>query len=102
MRRWLPFLNISFFLLLSWAGVAALSLRPRPGSDFVAVVFPLWWSAPQAFGAAADADAAIVRNGILPAILVVRPADRDGLARLRAAGAWIAIDPQAAATCFTK
>ena len=50
--------------------------------------------------AAASADAAIVRTTAVPAILVVRPNDHDGLARLHNAGAWFAIDPQAIAACF--
>ena len=52
--------------------------------------------------AAASANAAIVRMTAIPAILVVRPDDRDGLTRLRNAGAWLAIDPQAIAACFSN
>jgi hypothetical protein len=33
---------------------------------------------------------------------VVRPDLHDGLARLREAGAWLAMDPQAIAACFSK
>jgi hypothetical protein len=42
-----------------------------------------------------------VRTTALPAILVVRPGERAGLARLRDAGAWFTIDPQAVAACLT-
>ena len=52
--------------------------------------------------AAASANAAIVRMTALPSLLVVRPDDQEGLARLRKAGAWLTIDPQAIAACFTK
>jgi len=38
---------------------------------------------------------------IVPA-LVVRPLEHDGMARLRQAGAWLAMDPQAIAACFSK
>jgi hypothetical protein len=38
----------------------------------------------------------------LPAMLVVRPDAQEGLARLRHAGAWLAIDPQAIAACFNN
>jgi hypothetical protein len=66
------------------------------------VAFPPWWSAQQVFLAAASANAAIVRMTAIPAILVVRPDDHDGLTRLHEAGVWLAIDPQAIAACFTK
>jgi hypothetical protein len=38
----------------------------------------------------------------IPSLLVVRPDDHDGLTRLREAGVWLAIDPQAIAACFSK
>jgi hypothetical protein len=89
-------------LVASWVAIAALSLQVRPGAEVVAVAFPPWWSAQQVFLAAASANAAIVRMTAIPAILVVRPDDHDGLTRLHEAGVWLAIDPQAIAACFTK
>jgi len=68
----------------------------------VAVAFPPWWSTEQAFSAAASADAAIVRMTAIPSLLVVRPDQHDGLARLRNAGAWLTMDPQAIAACLSK
>ena len=100
--RWPAWLNAAILLLASVAVVAALSLQIRPGAEVVAVAFPPWWSAQQVLLAAASANAAIVRMTALPALLVVRPDDHDGLTRLRRAGAWLAIDPQAIAACFTK
>jgi hypothetical protein len=47
-----------------------------------------------------SADAAIVRITAIPSLLVVRPNQHDGLTRLRQAGAWLAMDPQAIAACF--
>jgi hypothetical protein len=52
--------------------------------------------------AAASAGAAIVRMTAIPSLLVVRPDGQDGLARLRKAGAWLAMDPQAVAACVSK
>ena len=89
-------------LLVSWLAVSALTLQACPDADIVAVAFPPWWTAQQAFLAAASADAAILRTSAIPSILVVRPHDRDGLARLRAAGVWLTIDPQAIAACFNE
>jgi hypothetical protein len=95
-------LNAAALLAASWFAIAALSLQIRPGADVVAVAFPPWWSAQEVFLASASADAAIVRMTAVPFLLVVRPDLRDGLTRLRKAGAWLAMDPQAIAACFSK
>jgi hypothetical protein len=100
--RWPAWLNATALLLASFVVIAALSLQVRPGTEVVAVIFPPWWSSQQALLATASADAAIVRMTALPSVLVVRPDDHEGLARLRHAGAWLAIDPQAVAACFSN
>jgi hypothetical protein len=100
--RWPAWLNAAALLVASFAGVAALSLQVPPGAEIVAVAFPPWWSTEQAFEAAASADAAIVRMTALPSLLVVRPDRHDGLARLRKAGVWLAMDPQAIAACVSQ
>ena len=83
-------LNAAALLAASWFAIAALSLQIRPGAEVVAVVFPPWWNAQEVFLASASADAAIVRMTAVPFLLVVRPDLRDGLTRLRKAGAWLA------------
>lgn len=98
--RWPAWLNAAALLAVSWIAIAALAFQARPGAEIVAVAFPPWWSAQQVLLAAAAADAAIIRTTAVSAILVVRPNDHDGLARLRTAGIWLAIDPQAVAACF--
>ena len=100
--RWPSWLNATALLLASAIAVAALSLQVRPGTEVVAVVFPPWWSTQHIFEAAASAHAAIVRTTAISAILVVRPDEHEGLDRLRQAGAWLAIDPQAIAACFNN
>jgi hypothetical protein len=100
--RWPAWLNAAVLLGVSFVAIALLSLQARAGAEVVAVAFPLWWDSRQAISAAASADAAIVRTTAIPALLVVRPPDRDGLTRLRNAGAWLAMDPQAIAACFSK
>jgi hypothetical protein len=99
---WPAWVSAAAFLVLSWIAIAALSLQVRPGAEVVAVAFPPWWSTQQVFQAAASAKAAIVRNTALPALLVVRPDDLDGLTRLRQAGAWLVMDPQAVAACLAN
>jgi hypothetical protein len=97
---WPAWLNAAALLLTSFIAVAALSLQARPGLEVVAVAFPPWWTSQQVFEATASADAAIVRTTAITAILVVRPDAREGVTRLREAGAWLTIDPQAIAGCF--
>lgn len=101
-HRWPAWLNAAALLVASFIAIAALSLQVRPGAEVVAVAFPPWWSAQQVLLAAASANAAIVRMTAVPAVLVVRPDDNGGLARLRQAGVWLAMDPQAVAACLTK
>jgi len=100
MWRWPAWLNAAALLIASFIAVAAMSLQVRSGAEIVAVAFPPWWSAERALLAAASADAAIVRVTAVPSLLVVRPDQHDGLARLRKAGVWLAIDPQAVAACL--
>jgi hypothetical protein len=100
--RWPVWLNAAALLLASVIAVAALSFQVRPDSEVVAVAFPPWWSVQQIFEAAASANAAIVRTTALPAVLVVKPEGKEGMTRLRNAGVWLAIDPQAIAACFNQ
>jgi hypothetical protein len=97
---WPAWLNATALLIASFVAIAALSLQVRPGTEIVAVAFPPWWSTEQAFRAAASADAAIVRTTAVPSLLVVRPDQHDGLARLHHAGVWLTMDPQAIAACL--
>jgi hypothetical protein len=99
--RWPAWLNAIALLLSSWVAIAAFSLHIRADAEVVAVAFPLWWNAQRAFGAAAFANAKIVRTTAIPAILIVRPDDRAGLDRLHEAGAWVAMDPRVVAACLT-
>ena len=100
--RWPAWLNATALLIASFVAVAVLSVQVRPGTEIVAVAFPPWWSAERAFLATASADAAIVRMTAVPSLLVVRPDRHDGLARLRNAGVWLAMDPQAISACLSR
>jgi hypothetical protein len=101
-RRWPAWLNAVLLLVVSWVAIASLALQARAGAEIVAVAFPPWWSSREVISAAASAGAAIVRTTAIPALLVVRPPDHDGLTRLREAGVWLAMDPQAISACFSK
>src|SRR3981081_566156 len=92
--QWPAWLMAAALLIASWIAIAALSLQVRAGAQVVAVASPPWCNAQQALLAAASANADIVRLTIVPALLVVRPDDNDGLKRLGKAGAWLTVDPQ--------
>jgi hypothetical protein len=100
--RWPAWLNAAALLIAGWMAVAALSLQVPAGAEVVAVAFPIWWSTRQVMMGAASADASIVRTTAVPSLLVVRPGERDGMARLRQAGAWLIVDPRAIAACFAE
>jgi hypothetical protein len=76
-------------------GVAVAAQFAPPADGPVAAVFPPWWDARSAFVAAGDAGP-VVRFGALPFIVIVAATDR---ARLRAAGAWLLLDPRALGLC---
>src|SRR5262245_48498585 len=100
--HWRDWLGAAGLLAASWLAVAALTVQVRTGTDVVAVAFPPWWDTNQTIRAAASAGAAIVRMTALPSLLIVKPDEDKGLARLHSAGAWFAMDPQAIAACFSK
>lgn len=99
--RWPAWLNATALLFSSWIAIAALFFQIGTDAEVVAVAFPLWWNAQQAFQAASSANASIIRTTAIPAILVVRRDSRAGPDRLREAGVWLAMNPQAVAACLT-
>jgi hypothetical protein len=99
---WSIWRNAIGLLLTSWVAVAYVSLQLPADAEVAAVVFPPWWDAQQAMSATASANAAIIRTGIVPTILIVQLAKPDGLARLHEAGIWLAVDPEAIGGCLTK
>jgi len=89
------------FLIFSSFMVAALATNVRSDAEAVAAVFPPWWSAERTIAAAAAAEASVIRTGALSTIIIVQPAREHGLGKLRTAGAWLTINPQAIAACFS-
>jgi hypothetical protein len=102
-RRWIAWLPALLLLLASALGSAWLELRPTAtvGAP-VAAIFPPWWNAERSFTAAASAGGAIVRTGTWSNILVVTAADGGLFNRLRAAGAWLLVNPTALDGCFKE
>jgi len=76
-------------------GVALGAQAAPPAGGAVAAVFPPWWDAARAFAAAGTAGP-VARFGAVPFIVIVAAPNR---ARLRAAGAWLLLDPRALGGC---
>ena len=87
-------------VVAGWLAIAAVSLRVPPDADVVAVAFPPWWDSQQVITAASSAGASIVRTSSLQSLLVVRPDRDDGSTKLKRAGVWIMLNPQAVAACL--
>ena len=86
----------ALLLLVSLVAVGVAAAAPK-SPDLVAAVFPPWWDAADAIGAAAAAGD-IVGPGGTAFVLIVKGGP-DLPVRIRAAGG-IAIDPTAAGLCF--
>lgn len=95
--RWWVF--PAFLAVAAFFVVIPLTVFPDPGAKAVAVVYPPWISATEAFSAAAGAGARIVRQGALPSVLVVAPERSDYALRALASGAWVLLDPRVVGGC---
>lgn len=73
-------------------------MRP-PATGPLAVLFPPWWSATEALRAAATAGTP-VRFGAAGFVVVIMPDGPNAVRRLRRAGAWAVVDPQALGGCI--
>lgn len=98
----LAWLHAVVLMVVNFVALAALSFQPQAGSQTLAVAFPPWWDTRHTFLAAASADVAIVRETAFPSLLVVKIDDNASAIRLRAAGAWLILDPVAVAACINN
>ncbi|MCW8307890.1 hypothetical protein AruPA_12645 [Acidiphilium sp. PA] len=81
-------------MLLSAAAVFGLIMEPSSRGP-VAAVFPPWWPAAHAFGAAASAGRVIGFGGY-PFVVIALPRHRQDLLQ---AGAWFLLDAEAFKAC---
>jgi hypothetical protein len=101
-RRWPAWVAATGLLVASFAVLTAMSLHVRADAEAVAVAYPPWWSSQQVFSAVASAHADIIRITGIVSIVVVKPDGAAGLARLRASGVWLTIDPQVISACLAR
>lgn len=94
-----PFVVVSLVIVTIAVTLAPAALAmTRPSNPFqVAAVFPPWWSRQRMNYAVGEAGAISAYGGV-GAIAVVHGGN-DLPQRLRRAGAWLILDPQAAVFC---
>lgn len=97
MRAWAPGGTL---FLLSLLALPALS-QPQADPRVAAGVFPPWWE-PAEIVAAAGRAGAIIRQGGLPFIVVVRSDSGDAAARLNASGSLFTLNPLGLAGCLAR
>jgi len=97
--RLLDFLPAAGLSLLTVCTPLLALAEPVDGPQ-VAAIFPPGWEPADIMRAAAEADAGVVRFGALDNIGILEISDADGLSRLREAGAWFTLHPQALGGCL--
>lgn len=97
--RFLDFLPAAGLSLLAVCTPLLALAEPVDGPQ-VAAIFPPGWEPADIMRAAAEADAGVVRFGAMDNIGILEVSGEDGLSRLRAAGAWFTLHPQALGGCL--
>jgi hypothetical protein len=91
-NRWSDAVLIGVVALAAFAGVARLAIAPSDAAAPVAVIFAPGTSAADAYAAATDAGARILRSGRTSNIVIVVPDSAEFADRVKAEGAWIVAD----------
>lgn len=99
LMAWLPAVVL---LLTSAAAMAWMHAKPGQADRPIAAIFPPWWSLGEAFQAARQADASIIRTGAWSTILVVQSSNQGFSRRLHDAGAILLLDAQAMGGCLSN
>ena len=101
LRRYIPFACVCLLtagLLLAPFAFASLA-APREGQ--AAAVFPAHWTRVEIIQAAARAEARLVRFADAPGVAVLELPE-SGPVAVRAAGAFVVMDPQMAGACARR
>jgi hypothetical protein len=80
---------------------ARTGLMPQDPTRGVAVIFAPWTPAARTLSLAVGSGGRFVRFGGLPFIAVVMPDDATYPDRMLGTGAWLVVDPQALAACWS-
>lgn len=89
------------FCCMTLAAPLALIAGPKDAGEGVAVVFAPWIDEATAMSRVGAAGGAVVRAGGAGFVSVVIPQSPDFENDIRAAGAWLLLDPQVVGGCMT-
>jgi hypothetical protein len=100
-RHWIDIAALAILSIVALGITARFALAPRAPELGVAVIFAPWTPPEQTLARTVEAGARFVRFGGPGFVAVAVPNDRDYPARVRAAGAWLVVDPEVVAACLS-
>jgi hypothetical protein len=99
--HWIDIAALAILSIVALGITARFALTPRAPELGVAVIFAPWTPPEQTLSRTVEAGARFVRFGGPGFVSVAVPNDRDYPARVRAAGAWLIVDPKVVAACLS-
>ena len=100
-RHWIDIAALAILSIVTLGATARFALAPRAPELGVAVIFAPWTTSEQALTRTVEAGASFVRFGGPGFVAVAIPDGPDYPARVRAAGAWLVVDPKIVAACLS-
>jgi hypothetical protein len=100
-RHWIDIAALAVLSIAALGATARFALAPRSPELGVAVIFAPWTAPEQTLARTVEAGARFVRFGGLSFIAVAIPDGPDYAAHVRAAGAWLVVDPKIVTACLS-
>jgi hypothetical protein len=100
-RHWIDIAALAVLSIAALGATARFALAPQAPERGVAVIFAPWTAPDQTLTRTVEAGARFVRFGGPGFVAVAIPDSPDYPARVRAAGAWLIVDPKIVAACLS-
>jgi hypothetical protein len=100
-RHWIDIAALAVLSIAALGATARFALVPRAPEAGVAVIYAPWTAPEQTLARTVEAGARFVRFGGSDFVAVAIPDGPDYPARVRAAGAWLIVDPKILAACLS-
>jgi hypothetical protein len=100
-RHWIDIAALAILSIVALGATARFTLAPRSPELGVAVIFAPWTTPEQTLARTVEAGAHFVRFGGPSFIAVAIPDGPDYVAHVRAAGAWLIVDPKIVTACLS-
>jgi hypothetical protein len=100
-RHWIDIAALAILSVGALGVTARFALAPRSPEFGVAVIFAPWTTPEQTLARTVEAGARFVRFGGPSFVAVAIPDGPDYAAHVRAAGAWLIVDPKIVAACMS-